>query len=134
MSTTAAPLDHAASIRAYLDAIEQDGDVPSFYAPDAIQYEHPNGLVREGARRTYADLVAAQARGRRAVRDQRYEIHTVISAGDQAAVRVTWRAVLLVPLGATPAGGELVAYFGVFFRFRDGKIVEQHNYDCFPPF
>jgi ketosteroid isomerase-like protein len=31
------------------------------------------------------------------------------------------------------AGGEMRAYFAVFFEFRDGKIVAQRNYDCFDP-
>jgi len=26
------------------------------------------------------------------------------------------------------------AFIGMFFTFRDGKIVSQRNYDCYPPF
>lgn len=29
---------------------------------------------------------------------------------------------------------DAVARFGVFMELRDGKILSQHNYDCFDPF
>jgi hypothetical protein len=29
--------------------------------------------------------------------------------------------------------GRKTARFAIFLTFRDGKIVRQHNYDCFDP-
>ena len=45
-----------------------------------------------------------------------------------------WSATLKVPVGSLPAGGTLRASFGVFLTFREGRILSQHNYDCFEPF
>lgn len=49
------------------------------------------------------------------------------------AIEARWIGVLAIPFGRIPAGGELTAHFGVFFRLRDGRIVSQNNYDCFDP-
>src|SRR3954451_1437537 len=92
--------------REYLKAIEEGADIAEHYAADAIQHEHPNGLVPGGATRDLPSIIAAAERGKRAVRDQHYEVHSALTEGDQVALRVTWRATLLVPLGNTPAGGQ----------------------------
>jgi uncharacterized protein len=123
--------------RAYLKAIEDDAafDVLSrFFADDVVQHEYPNQLVKTGATRTLADLKAAAERGKGVVEWQKYEVRNAIEAGDWVALEVTWRAALKVPVGSLPAGGEMKANFGVFLQFRDGRIVKQHNYDCFDPF
>ena len=39
-----------------------------------------------------------------------------------------------VGLQDLPAGYTMKAYIGMFLTFRDGKIVSQRNYDCYPPF
>jgi len=33
-----------------------------------------------------------------------------------------------------PAGSEMKAFVAMFLTFRDGKIISQRNYDCYPPF
>jgi hypothetical protein len=32
-----------------------------------------------------------------------------------------------------PAGAELTASLAIFFQFRERRIAEQRNYDCFDP-
>jgi predicted ester cyclase len=120
--------------REFLKAIEAGDDAARFYAPDAVFHEHPNLLTPNGALRDITAIRNAAERGRKAVRDQRYEVHSLLSDGDQVALRVTWRATLNVALGKTPEGGQMTADFGLFLKFRDGRICEQHNYDCFQPF
>ncbi|MCW5880063.1 MAG: hypothetical protein KIS91_03900 [Anaerolineae bacterium] len=46
-------------------------------------------------------------------------------------MEVLWTGILAIPVGSIPVGGEMRAHFAVFIDFRDGKIVRQHNYDCF---
>jgi ketosteroid isomerase-like protein len=123
-------------IRRYFQAIEHDADEPelaAFFASDVRQREFPNRLVDKGAERDLPLLLAGNRRGREVVRDQRYEIRSAIAAGDRVAVELTWTGTLKVPLAGTPAGGMLKAHCGVFFRVLDGRIAEQHNYDCFEP-
>src|SRR5919106_306095 len=58
--------------------------------------------------------------------DQRWEIHDVIGEGDLVAVRLTPHARHTGDLMGIPPTGREVAYQYVhFFRFRDGKVIEQ---------
>lgn len=128
---------HIELARAYLAAIEtgnSEADQDRFFAPDVIQEEFPNRLVPNGARRTLADLREAARRGNKAVTSQHYEVVNALASGNSVALEVIWTAVLAVPLGSIPAGGQMRARFAVFLEFRDDKIVAQHNYDCFDPF
>jgi ketosteroid isomerase-like protein len=98
-----------------------------------VQVEFPNRLVPEGATRDLAALREAAVRGSKVMTAQRYEVLNAIASGDQVAVEANWIGTLAVPFGSIPAGGEMRARFAIFLTFRDGKIVRQHNYDCFDP-
>src|SRR5262249_32973737 len=118
----------------YFKAIEAgatSADLAAFFDPEVTQRELPNRLVPAGATRDLAALLAASARGKVAVRDQRYAVRRVLADGDEVAAEVDWTATLNVPLGKAPAGAALRAEFGVFLTFRNGRIVSQRNYDCF---
>jgi ketosteroid isomerase-like protein len=130
-------VSHAEPVRRYLDAIEAGatGDaLAAFFTPDVEQVEFPNRLMPTGARRDLAAILEGAVRGQAVLRSQRYELHRVVEAGDHVAAEATWTGVLAVPVGQTPAGGEMRARFAMFFEFRDGRIARQHNYDCFDPF
>ena len=109
-------------------------ELASFFTPDVVQREYPNQFVRQGAERNLQQLREAAERGRHVITSQRYEVRNALANGDWVALEVTWIAVVAVPVGVIPAGGEMRANFGVFLKFRDGKIARQHNYDCFDPF
>lgn len=121
--------------RRYLASIEHGelGDPLEFYAEDVVQVEFPNRLVEQGATRDLAALRVAAERGRKVVTAQRYEIVNAFASGDQVAVEAIWTGTLAVAFGSIPAGGQMRAHFAIFLTFRDGKIVQQHNYDCFDP-
>ncbi len=123
-------------VRAYFDAIEAGDPEGSlaFFAPDVVQEEFPNRLLPNGATRDLAALHEAAIRGSKVVTTQRYEILSAVVSGNRAAVEARWTAALSVPLGSIPAGGQMTARFAIFLQFRDGRIVRQHNYDCFDPF
>lgn len=127
-------MSHLERARTFFRAIEAGEDTSTFFTDDAVQTEFPNRLVTEGATRDVAALRAAAERGKRAVRDQRYEIVNAVEQGDELALEVKWSATLNVPLGSIPAGGTMRAHFAVFITFREGLIVSQRNYDCFEPF
>jgi len=56
-----------------------------------------------------------------------------VSNGNHVALKVQWTGTLAVAFGAIPAGGQMRARIVVFLEFRDGKIIQQRNYDCFEP-
>jgi ketosteroid isomerase-like protein len=90
-------------------------------------------IVPAGARRDLAGLLEAAARGRQAIRSQRYDIVSAVESGPSIALEVRWTGVLAVPVGSLPAGGEMRARFAMFIELREGKIFRQRNYDCFDP-
>lgn len=123
--------------RRYLEAIARGApweEMTAFFTEDVVQEEFPNRLVPGGARRSLRDMEEASARGRTVVAAQRYDVRNVVAGGDQVALEVLWTGTLTVPVGSIPAGGDMVAHFGVFLEFRGGRIAAQRNYDCFDPF
>jgi ketosteroid isomerase-like protein len=105
-----------------------------FFAPDVVQEEFPNRLLPNGAVRDLAALQAAAQRGAKVMKQQSFEILNAVASGEQVAVEALWTGEAAVPVGSLPAGGRMRARFAIFLTFRDGKIVRQHNYDCFDPF
>jgi ketosteroid isomerase-like protein len=121
--------------REYLESLGKTDELAGlrFCADDVVQIEFPNRLVPNGATRDLAALRDAAERGRKVMTAQRFEVVNAIASGEQVAVEAMWTGTLAVPLGSIPAGGEMRARFAIFLTYRDGKIVRQHNYDCFDP-
>jgi ketosteroid isomerase-like protein len=123
----------------YLRAVESMGpaeDVAKFYATDIEFHEFPNRIAPHGRVRKRADLQAAYEQGQKLLSSQRYAVKRVVENGDEVAAELEWTGVLAVPVAAVnlPAGHEMKAFVAMFLTFRDGKIVSQRNYDCYPPF
>jgi ketosteroid isomerase-like protein len=128
---------HLSLVRHYFQALERNADeaeLAAFFASNVRQREFPNRLVDKGAERDLSLLLEGSRKGRQVVQEQRYEIRSAVAAGERLAIELTWTARLKVPLAATAAGETLTAHCGVFFRIQGGRIVEQHNYDCFDAF
>ena len=128
---------HLRLVRDYLRAIEDEADearLTRFFTPDVEQREFPNRLVERGAVRNLAELLAGSRKGRTVVQDQRYVVKSALVQGERVAIEVTWSARLKVPLGRLVEGDTMTAESAMFFRVRDGRLAEQHNFDCFEPF
>jgi ketosteroid isomerase-like protein len=128
--------DRVKAARALFAAIER-GDKAAllgFYADNAVQVEHPNRLKPKGDRRTPAKMAEDLGRGKQMLREERYEVLDVTASGEQVALQVKWTGIVAVPVGALKPGDAMVCESGIFLRFQGGKIVEQHNYDCFEDF
>jgi ketosteroid isomerase-like protein len=117
----------------YLRAIEaKDAErVRALLHPTLKQHEYPNQLVKSGAERNLEDVLAGLARGAQVLTSERYEIEDALVDGDRVAARARWQGTLAIDVLGKRAGEVLEARFGVFFRLKDGLIVEQHNFDCF---
>ena len=122
--------------REYLECVGREDALGGlrFFADDVVQVEFPNRLLPNGATRDLAALRDAAERGRKVMTAQRFEVLNAITSGDQVAVEALWTGTLAVPLGNIPLGGQMRARFAIFLTYRDGRIVRQHNYDCFDPF
>lgn len=108
--------------------------VAPFFGPDIVFVEHPNRIVPRGRTRRLPELLAAFGHGRHLLRASRFDVTRVIEMGDEVAAEMEWTGVLAVPFQGLEPGHELKAFVGMFLTFREGRIVSQRNYDCYPPF
>jgi ketosteroid isomerase-like protein len=128
---------HLRLVREYFRALENRADeahLASFFSPDVRQREFPNRLLERGATRDLNALLEGSRKGEQVVKNERYVVKNALVDGDRVAVEVSWSAELKVPLGKLRAGASMSAESAIFFRMRDGRLVEQHNFDCFEPF
>ncbi len=123
--------------KAYLKAIE-DGktaeELDQYYDASVEQIEYPNLLLPKGATRNLNDLKEASRRGQQVIVRQTYDIQKSYVVCNTVILESIWTAVLAIPIGNTPAGGEMKAYFAQFIEFENCKIIRQRTYDCFEPF
>lgn len=125
---------HLRRLYAAIEAGATGGALRRFWHPDAEQVEYPSAMRPSGHRRGLDELIAGSEVGLTMIRDQRFDVHTVIERGDDVAVQLTWTATTATDLGAIAAGTELVSHVAAFYVFRDGLVLRQSSYDCYEPF
>jgi ketosteroid isomerase-like protein len=124
------------SIWSYLNALQsgEAGDaLRRFFTEDVQQVEMPNQLNSRGQQSDLEHILQRSRQGLKVLQRQQYEIVSEIAQDDRVAVEARWSGVLAITLGTLAAGTEMKASFAMFFRFRDGRIALQRNYDCFDP-
>lgn len=128
--------DRLMAARRMLAAIESGDEsaLRAIYAENAVQIEHPNRLKPKGDRRELDRMMADLARGKTMLRSEHYDVLEAASAGDVVALRVKWTGVVNVPVGALKPGEAMICESGIFLKFQDDRVIEQHNYDCFEDF
>lgn len=135
--TQSPPHPHLALVTRFFQALEAGGDeteLCELFTPELRQREFPNRLLPHGIERGLPELLEAFRRGKQVSENQRFSITSALVDGDRVAVEVLWTAQLKLPLGQLAAGDTMTAHSGMFFRIADGRIAEQHNFDCFEPF
>jgi ketosteroid isomerase-like protein len=123
-------------IRDYFRAIESSAPVAelgNLLHDEIRQHEFPSRLNPQGRTRGKAQMLADFERGKALIASQSYVIRSLVSDGDRVCAETEWTGTLAVPLGTLKPGDAMRADFGVFFRVRDGRIVEQNNFDCIHP-
>jgi ketosteroid isomerase-like protein len=128
--------DNAAVARAYVNALASGAGpdaLEEFFAPDVVQEEFPNRLLPDGATRDLAALRESRRRGRALMSGETYDVLSTTAEGDRVAVELLWVGTVGAAVGPFAAGQQLRARFAIFLWFRGGRIVRQHNYDCFWP-
>jgi ketosteroid isomerase-like protein len=125
-------MPHLDTVRAWLAALESNGDAFAFLTDDATQDEMPNKLFPAGRTNDLAAMRANAAKGKQVLTAQTYEIVTALEHGDRVALELHWRGTLAVPFGPLAAGGTFEARIAMFLTFRGEKIAHLRNYDCYP--
>jgi ketosteroid isomerase-like protein len=123
-------------VRTYLSALEagEAGDtLRRFFTEDVRQIEMPNRLNSGGQESDLEHILQRSHQGLKVLQRQQYEIISEMAQDDRVAIEARWSGVLAIALGTLPSGAEMKASFAIFFRFRDGRIALQRNYDCFDP-
>jgi ketosteroid isomerase-like protein len=128
--------DRVKAARRLLAAIEigDEATLRAIYAENVVQVEHPNRLKPNGDRREIDKMMADLKRGKAMLREEHYDVLEAISAGDSVALQVRWTGVVNMAVGALNAGDSMICESGIFLRFQEDRVVEQHNYDCFEDF
>jgi ketosteroid isomerase-like protein len=116
------------------DLSSSEDDLRSVLSPDVVVVEHPNALVRSGARRNLAETLDGFRRGKLVLSEQRFDVHEVLTDGDVAAARATWRGVIGIDAGPFRAGQALIAHVAAIIRVRRGLVIEHETFDCYEHF
>ena len=109
-------------------------DLQPLLAPGFRVTEHPNPISPNGGVRDREATIQGFLAGKNLLREQSFNVHEIVVAGDRAAARLTWRGVVGIDAGPLVAGQELVAEIASFLTVRDGQVVEQETFDCYRPF
>lgn len=123
------------AIHRYFKAIEDGNFAPilEIFASDGVMEQLPNRIYPSGIRSGLSEMQEAFEKGNKLLSSQKYEIRSHTAEGETLAVEVLWVGKLGTSFGKLAAGSELRAHSAMFFKFKDGKIVSQRNYDCFEP-
>lgn len=126
---------HLEKVELYLRSIET-GDfarIVDLFSPEAVVEQLPNRIYPNGLKAGVSAMAAGFEKGRKLLSSQTYEIKSSVAAGDGLSVEVLWTGTLALAFGTLAEGSQMRAHSAMFFRFEDGKIVSQRNYDCFEP-
>ncbi|CAN5272004.1 hypothetical protein BH09BAC4_BH09BAC4_07410 [soil metagenome] len=109
-------------------------EILSFYHPDVEQIEFPNVLTQRKVIRNLNELRDGLDQGRQVLQKEEYQVIKLYSVENTVIMEAIWTGTLAIPIGSTPVGGQIQAYFAQFYEFKEDKIIRQRNYDCFEPF
>jgi ketosteroid isomerase-like protein len=113
-------------------AAEPEG-LREFYADDVVWREMPHQFAPAGRTHDLAGLQAVFAAGQKMMAEQHYVLDNVVASEDAAALQIRWEMTLAQDLGTLAAGDKLCGNLAIFFRLRDGKIVQQADYLSYDP-
>jgi ketosteroid isomerase-like protein len=125
-------------VREYFALICRFSSDPEEFAryalPTAQWVEYPNAITPTTQTRDAAATMRGAEAGKKLLARQTIEIGNWFEAGEQMLVEALWTGEVGVDAGKFRKGQTLTAHIGMVFRFENGKIVRQVNYDCYDPF
>jgi len=127
------PIAIAQSLHRALEAGLSGDELRRHFAPSAVTVEHPNLAKPKGARMPLEQMLTASEAGAGLLASQRYDVHSAVTAGDTAILRLTWTGVIARDAGSFRQGDELVAHIAQFVETADGLITSIETFDCYEP-
>ena len=125
-------------IRKYYSLIEDfnsdKNEFEDIYDKDIKAVEHPNLVSPKGQVRTLEELFSGMENGKKILNWQKFEINTFNEMSEKLVVESKWKGEVAVDIGKLKKGQILIAHICTLFEFKDGKIVQQTNYDCYEAF
>ncbi len=124
---------HQELIHKYLQALSdgKTGDaLDEFFTRDAVQIEFPNKFNPKGGKSDLETLKRRSEEGKAMLQKQTYLLKSELYRDNQAAIEALWEGVLAVPFLGLGKGDKMIAHFGMFFNFENGRIAIARNYDC----
>ncbi|MGY1603960.1 nuclear transport factor 2 family protein [Geodermatophilus sp. SYSU D00815] len=115
------------------DLTSSEEDLVALVAPALRVVEHPNPVTPRGAVRDLGATLQGFRAGKALLREQSFDVHELLTAGQRAAVRATWRGVVGVDSGPYRVGQELVAHIAALVTVEDGRVLEHETFDCYEP-
>lgn len=103
-------------------------------ADDFVVIEYPNLAVPNGQKRGRDGALKGIKVAEKILSEQAYEVTNIFAAGDMVVFQAVWSGRLKIAFDKFPPGLFMKADCAGILRFRDGKIVSQHEYDCYYPF
>lgn len=111
------------------------------FTEDATTLEHPNLIKPRGATVTLPEMLAASSAGAGLLKEQRYEIRSLLEVPQAATgrgalviVRVRWTATIGKSLGPFHEGQTLKANLAQFIETREDRVASIETFDCYEPF
>lgn len=115
------------------DLASSEEDLLALVAPALRVVEHPNPVTPRGAVRDLDGTLQGFRAGKALLREQAFDVHEVLTAGQRAAVRATWRGVVGVDAGPYRAGQQLLAHIAALVTVEDGRVLDHETFDCYEP-
>jgi len=102
--------------------------------PEAVVYEYPNLITKNGQVRTAAEGMKGIEISRQILSEQHYEFFDFTETDNKIVAEGTWMGTMKTDAGVLKKGQQLKAYLCVIVEFKDAKIFRIRNYDCYEPF
>lgn len=126
-------MDPITSLHRALEAGQSGDQLRRYFTADAVTVEHPNLIKPTGARIALEQMLQASEAGAGLLSSQKYDVRSMVRAGDTTVVRLTWTGVIARDTGSFKAGDRLVAHIAQFVETRDGLISTIETFDCYEP-
>ena len=125
-------------IRKYYSLIEDfnsdKNEYEQIYDNDIKTIDYPNLVSPKGQMRTLEELFSGMENGKKILNWQKFEINTYNELNEKLVVESKWKGEVALDIGKLKKGQILIANICTIFEFKDGKIIQQTNYDCYEAF